>query len=134
MDSRFGTFFDDARLDPNVDYIIESGSIYRIGAVASRVRFMQKSYLFCMTRLEKQDKERLKRNVKTIKSRIVANAEIATHVVANKCAATIKLLTAVVFGLKLVTGDWLGFAETLRPSEVIPKEEEYLPTILNVIP
>jgi hypothetical protein len=88
-----------------------------------RIRFLRRQYSFCTTRLEKPDKDKLKRYAKLLGARMVTQAEHATHVVASKAAATVKMLTALVLPLKLVTAEWAAFAESAKAAVPIPAEE-----------
>jgi pSer/pThr/pTyr-binding forkhead associated (FHA) protein len=125
LNSKFGTFENGAKLSPETPIEISSGDVIQFG-VSSKILFRDQTISFCMTRLEKRDKDRLRNVAKLIGGKIVSNAEDATHVVANKCAATIKALIALVMQRKMITCDWLSFAESNRPAEMIPKEEEYV--------
>lgn len=122
--SRYGSSIGGAKLVANTPTKVEHGSIARFGVGNIRIRFLRKQYSFCPTRLEKPEKDRLKRLAKLLGARMVSHAEQATHVVASKCAATVKMLTAIVVPLKLVTVDWLSFAEGSKVAEPIPPEEE----------
>ncbi len=127
--SRFGTSINENKLPPNQEVAIEPGTIVKFGAVNSRIHFVKYKFSFCITRLEKPDKDRLKRNAKSINAKIVQVAESATHLVCNKYTATIKLLTAIVLDLKIVTNEWLiSFTEAEnKPAEIIPKESDFAP-------
>ena len=124
LNSKFGTFINGSKIPPNENIQIEKGKIITFGALGCKIKISRCHLSFCMTRLEKQDKDRLKANVKAIGGKIVNKPEQATHIVANKAAATIKMLTAIVMNLKIITGEWLNFSATIRSTEIIPSEEE----------
>jgi hypothetical protein len=126
MGSKFGTFgmSGDEKFSSHIEYVVKNGDVVRFGALQSKVRFWQETILFCATRLEKCDKERLKRNAALIGAKMINSAESATHLVSNKFTATVKTLTAIVLNVKIITGDWLIFAETSQPIEqILPTKE-----------
>ena len=122
--SRYGSSVNGAKLDGNAPFKVEHGTVARFGVGNVRIRFTKRTYLYCTTRLDKVDKDRLKRCAKITGGRIVSQVEHATHVVANKAAATVKMLTALVVPLKMVRPEWLNFAEGTTAAELIPREEE----------
>jgi nibrin len=124
LESRYGTSVDGTKLAPNSPITITHGMIVRFGVGTARVRFVKKVYSFCSTRLERVDKDRLKRLTKLMNAKITTKLEGATHVVTNSAAATLKTLAAVTIPLKLITVDWLGFMDGSRSWELIPSESE----------
>jgi hypothetical protein len=122
--SRYGSTVNGTKLQGNVPFHVENGMVARFGVGNVRIRFTRRTYNYCTTRLDKSEKDKLKRCTKITGGRIVSQVEHATHVVANKAAATVKMLTALVVPLKMVRADWLSFAEGTKPAELIPKEEE----------
>ena len=125
LNSKYGILLNGSKVSPDTSIQLNSGDIVQFGAT-SKVMFRDQPISFCMTRLEKSDKERLRNVARLIGGKIVPNAEDATHIVANKCAATIKVLVALVMQRKMITCDWLSFGESQRPVELVPKEEEYV--------
>eukprot|EP01032_Pedospumella_encystans_P012958 gene12958-14950_t len=125
--SRYGSSVNGAKLQGNVPFPVENGAVARFGVGTARIRFTRRSYTYCTTRLEKAEKDKLKRCAKITGGRIVTQVEHATHVVANKVAATVKMLTALVVPLKTVRAEWLNFAEGSNAAEPIPKEEDFAP-------
>lgn len=122
--SRYGSSANGVKIQANVPFQVENGVVARFGVGNVRIRFVKRYYAFCTTRLEKPDKDRLKRCAKAMNGRIVSQVEHATHVVCSKIAATVKLLTALVVPLKIITVDWVGFMEGNKAAEPIPREEE----------
>lgn len=122
--SRYGSSVNGAKLQGNVPFPVEHGAVARFGVGNVRIRFTRRSYAYCTTRLEKPEKDKLKRCAKITGGRIVTQVEHATHVVANKVAATVKMLTALALPLKMVRAEWLSFAEGSNAAELIPREEE----------
>eukprot|EP01032_Pedospumella_encystans_P013555 gene13555-15599_t len=125
--SRYGSSVNGAKLQGNVPFPVEDGAVARFGVGNVRIRFTRRSYTYCTTRLEKAEKDKLKRCAKITGGRIVTQVEHATHVVANEVAATVKMLTALVVPLKMVRAEWLSFAEGSNAAELIPREEDFSP-------
>jgi pSer/pThr/pTyr-binding forkhead associated (FHA) protein len=122
--SRYGSSVNGNKVLPDIQTMLEHGSVARFGVGSVRLRFVKKQYNLCTTRLDKPEKDRWKRCCKLLSARIVAQPEQATHIVASKAAATVKMLAALVLPLKIVTVDWMSFTERNGPAELIPKEEE----------
>lgn len=122
--SRYGTSVSGTKLQPNEPFPVEHGGIIRFGVGGIRVRLVRKQYAFCVTRLEKPQKDQIKRCAKLLSAKIVTQVEQATHVVATKAAATLKMISALVLPLKLVTVEWTSFAETSKTGVVIPSVDE----------
>eukprot|EP01038_Epipyxis_sp_PR26KG_P004168 gene4168-5932_t len=130
LGSKFGTIVNSTKLETNIPFVIDSNDtsfLLKLGAMGLIIRISRRKWSFCMTRLEKNDKDRLRKNVKRINGSIVTEASNATHIVANKIAATIKLLIGIVLKKKIIVGDWLSFCESNRTSEIIPREEDFPP-------
>lgn len=121
---RYGSSANGVKIQANVPFQVDTGVIARFGVGSVRIRLVKRYYSFCTTRLEKTEKDRLKRCVKAMNCRMVTQTEHATHVVCNKAAATVKLLAALVMPLKLIALDWINFVEGSKAAELIPKEEE----------
>jgi hypothetical protein len=113
LGSKFGTFIEAGTDKTKVEEptALTSGQTVRFGALNSTVTFLFVRFAFCTTRIEKQDKDLLKSCCKMLKGKIVNQAEDATHLVSNKFAATVKMLTAIVLNLKIVTLDWFSFLD-----------------------
>ena len=127
LGSKFGTFVleengNTIRVPPEEPHRIESGQTIRFGIQHSRIVFEHETMLLCATRLDKKEKERLKSVSKIIGARIVSHAEECTHLISNKLAATVKMLTAIAKGASVVTLEWLSFvdATTLPAEEIAP--------------
>jgi len=82
------------------------GDIIKFGAADSIVKIRNITYKLCATRLEKPHKELLKSFVKTTGSIVVSRVEDSTHLIANKVAATIKLLQCIAENRPIVRLDW----------------------------
>jgi hypothetical protein len=132
----------DEKLEPNVPVDVPaSGTIIKIGGGSSSIRLINKTLSLCPTRLDKQEKERLKVSnqpsvslifnkifiykhlAKCMQAKIVSKAEVATHIVSTKITATIKSLIAIALRLKCITLNWLEFCETANVIELIPPVE-----------
>lgn len=125
LGSRFGTSNNGSKLQANTPISIYSGMVVKFGATNAKVRFVRKQLSFCMTRLDKSDKDRMKRLAKIVGAKIVNNPESATHIISNKFAATIKLLVALVLNLNIVHISWLNFIDSsTNAATIIPKEGE----------
>lgn len=113
MGSKFGTFVEVPGAEPIkiVSHTVVSGQTIQFGALHSKVTFHLAKFSFCTTRLEKQDKEKLKAYCHILKARIVNQAEAATHLISNKFAATVKMLTAIVLNVKLISMEWFSFLD-----------------------
>jgi pSer/pThr/pTyr-binding forkhead associated (FHA) protein len=61
LQSRFGSYINDMKLpgEEKID-IIETDTILKLGAGISKIHITKVIYSFCMTRLEKPEKDRLK--------------------------------------------------------------------------
>lgn len=132
LGSTFGTFLfneigEKRKLQPNELYIISNSQTILFGNSQSKISFLNTRLIFCVTRIEKIDKDRLKKNVKSIGATIVNKAEDATHIVSNKFSATVKMLTALVLKKEIITGDWLIFSETIKTVEIILPCSKYSP-------
>lgn len=125
LSSRYGSTAHGVKLQANVPFQVDIGVTVRFGVGNVRIRFVKRYYTFCTTRLEKPEKDRLKKCAKAMNGRIVSQIEHATHVVCSKAAATVKLLTALVVPLKIITVDWIGFMEGTKAAEQIPNEDRY---------
>lgn len=61
LGSRFGTFLNDVKLVPDQNIPVTStGGFLKLGAGTTTLSLFRYNISFCMTRLEKQEKERLK--------------------------------------------------------------------------
>lgn len=94
LGSKFGTFICDATSSDNVIRISSEfqtkmlpGQKLHLGAQGTNIEFFHQKLTFCLTRMEKMDKERLKRNAKLIGARCVDVVEEATHLFSNKFSA-----------------------------------------------
>jgi NAD-dependent DNA ligase len=80
---------------------------------------------FCLTRLDKNEKEKLKIQAKKINAKVTNYVEQCSHLIANKATATVKLLTALVMKIPIVTLDWLlSFTEREGDVTLMPQERE----------
>lgn len=108
LNSKFLTHLRDTRLPPEVDVNIVSGDVIRLGAGATEIRFTRCSFLFTSTRLEANDKERLKMCCESIGASYTDGGQHWTHLFANKVSATVKILSAIVLRRPIVTVDWVA--------------------------
>jgi predicted component of type VI protein secretion system len=113
LGSKFGTFVEAPGAEPLKiqSHILVSGQTCLFGALHSRITFHTTKFSFCTTRLERPDKEKLKTYCKILNARTVSHAEGATHLVSNKFAATVKMLTAIVLNVKLISMGWFTFLD-----------------------
>lgn len=135
LGSKFGTCSDGTteKLPHHQGVEVRSGQSFTIGAQMSRIVFEKQQLRFCITRLDKDVKNRIKIICRRIGAKTVSNAEEATHVVSNKFAATVKILTAIVLQTKIVTPEWLNFAEADGPFAEIPDESRQSSNVCFVV-
>lgn len=86
---------------------LSHGDTVQIGACASRIKIRRVHYAFCPTKLEKHEKEPLRRCAKYLNGKVVTNTAACSHVIAGKFAATVKILEAIVMQRPLVTLAWV---------------------------
>ena len=87
----------------------------------------------CITRLDRNEKELLLSYTKILNCNIVNKVEDATHIVANKFAATVKMITAITLQRHIVRYDWFAFAITTESLVLIPDMAGYSPlTGINI--
>ena len=124
LDSKFGTcifkrhdggvssqgHFD--TIDAKTKYAIKTGDIIRFGTTSSSIMLSYQRLSVCITRLDRKEKELLLSYTKILNSNIVNKVEDATHIVANKFAATVKMITAITLQRHIVRYDWFSFAIT----------------------
>lgn len=128
LGSRFGTFVNGCQVQKNDSVsITQNESILTIGGSSTTLILHRRPLHFCMTRLEKKEKDMLRKYAQVLGGDIVSQAEDATHVVCQRVSATIKVLVALAMGKKLVRTEWFAFAERSGPLLPIPAEDDYLP-------
>lgn len=130
LGSKFGTYYTDS--DNNSILAVSgsstnlvSGQVVTFGRLASTVRFVKEYVHFCITRLDIREKEKVQRAADIIGGKVSQSPESATHIITNSISgATAKILAAIVFKKKIVTTDWLKFADETKPScRISPIEE-----------
>lgn len=133
--SKFGTFVcqtnqqaaKEIPLKAKSDELIEVNSkqIIKFGATTSRVKFIRKSLNFCITRLDRNKKMKVKSAIEIIGGKILNQPDNASHIITDAISgATKKILTAIVFRKNVITTKWFNFAFTERPSEeILPVEK-----------
>ena len=128
LGSKFGTFLNDERLPANqmVEIKADEGMI-RLGANQTFIRVARRTFQLCGTRLEKAEKTQLKQYTKLIQGKVTNEIEHSTHLICNKITATVKTLSAIALGVKMISLQWLQFAETNKSLELIPPVERYPP-------
>lgn len=129
LGSKFGTFLVDGNDATRIGgpQQVVSGQTFRFGALQSRVTF-HFGISFCTTRLEKKDKEKLKNYCAQLKATVVNQPEFASYLVATKFAATVKMLTAIVLNVPLITLEWFSFLDnfdSLNGAIELPSPEKY---------
>jgi len=129
LNSRFGTFVNDKKLVSGDSVVCTENEkiVVRLGVASWRLLLSKSPVQICSTRLEKHEKELLKKRVKLLGAVMAQQMETATHLVTNKATATVKFLYALVSSMKIVTLSWLEFSETSKPIELIPKESASFP-------
>lgn len=121
LGSKFGTFLNEERLPANqLVEIKDDDAMVRIGANQTFVRVTRKTFQFCGTRLDKAEKTKLKQYCKLIQGKVINEIETATHLICNKITATVKTLSAIALGVKMINLNWLQFADTNKSLELIP--------------
>eukprot|EP00981_Chlorochromonas_danica_P015720 scaffold14367_cov250-Ochromonas_danica.AAC.16 len=134
LGSRFGTFVNGCQVQKNESVTItQNESILTIGGSSTTLILHHRPLHFCMTRLEKKEKDMLRKYAQLLGGDIVSQAEEATHVVCQRVSATIKVLVALAMGKKLVRMEWLAFAERSDPLLPIPAEDDFLPVASDEI-
>jgi len=147
LNSRYGTFLrssssvvdavDDTSIDSymqlstSAPLVIVSDAIFRFGTSDAKVRFVRKHFTFCTTRLDKSDRDLLKKRAKAVGAKLVEEVQLATHVVSSKAAATVKTLSAIVSNIPIVNMNWLDFVDTEGSCETIPHETDCPPSTLE---
>jgi hypothetical protein len=126
LGSKFKSYIGETLMAPNEKFQIHSGNILKVGiAPGMQIKFHQKRFNFTGTRLEMNDKERLKRLCRHIGARYTDSGGDWTHLFANKFSATIKTLTAIMCNKPLVNVEWLAsFAAISSTSALIPSVAE----------
>lgn len=142
LKSRYGTYLrsssgssgtndDFMQLSANDPLAITPDAIVRFGTGDAKVRFLRRHFVFCTTRLDKADRDLLKKRAKAIGAKLVEEVQLATHVVSNKAAATVKTLSAIVSNKPIVNMNWLDFVDTESSCEMIPLEADCPPSTLD---
>lgn len=108
LNSKFLTHLRDTQVTPDVDVHVVSGDVVRLGAGSTEIRFTWCSFLFTSTRLEANDKERLRMCCESIGASYTDGGQHWTHLFANKISATVKILSALVLRRPIVTVDWVA--------------------------
>lgn len=118
LKSTIGTFINGDKINSNENISLKSGDLIKFGNEHTIVRIIQFKFKFCPTRLEKNEKEKLKLITNNIDGEIVKNVENSTHILCNRFSATVKTLTAIVLQKPIVSLHWVeSFASsTLSPS------------------
>jgi len=119
------------QLSASAPIVITPDAIVRFGTSDAKVRFVRKHFMFCATRLDKADRDLLKKKAKAIGAKLVEEVQLATHVVSNKAAATVKTLSAIVSNIPIVNMSWLDFVDTDNSCEIIPLEADCPPSTLE---
>lgn len=119
------------QLSASAPIVIIPDAIVRFGTSDAKVRFVRKHFIFCATRLDKADRDLLKKRAKAIGAKLVEEVQLATHVVSNKAAATVKTLSAIVSNIPIVNMSWLDFVDTDSSCEIIPLEADCPPSTLE---
>lgn len=119
------------QLSASAPIVITPDAIVRFGTSDAKVRFVRKHFIFCATRLDKADRDLLKKRAKAIGAKLVEEVQLATHVVSNKAAATVKTLSAIVSNISIVNMSWLDFVDTDSSCEIIPLEADCPPSTLE---
>lgn len=135
LGSKFGTTL--SQTNSGIPYVFSesptelvSDQLVTFGRVTSMVRFVNVFLSFCVTRLDKKEKEKVKLAVLTIGGRVVQCSEAATHIVTNVISgATAKILAAIVLRKIIIRTDWFDFTNTKNPSGPIPLPEKLVFTI-----
>ena len=129
--SRSGTYFLYAdsdvseKLDDQERELI-SGQLVTFGKLHSIVQFVEEDVHLCLTRLDKEAKNKVKTYATLLGGKILDDPDAATHIVTNSISgATAKILTAIVFKKNIVTADYFSFANITCPSVEIPPLERY---------
>lgn len=119
------------QLSANDPLAITPDAIVRFGTGDAKVRFLRRHFVFCTTRLDKADRDLLKKRAKAIGAKLVEEVQLATHIVSNKAAATVKTLSAIVSNKPIVNMNWLDFVDTESSCEMIPLEADCPPSTLD---
>lgn len=82
-------------------------NLIKLGNEQTTIQVYHVSYKFCSTRLEKNDKEKLKSFIKFLNGEIVKQVETCSHVLCNRFSATVKTLTAIVLQKPIVSLQWI---------------------------
>ena len=105
--SSFGTYVNGERKAPHQRVPLASEDCLKFGNDASAVVLRKLSFKFCPTRLDKSEKDRLKKMAKAVGAVIVKSIDDCTHLFCNKFSATVKTLTAIVMRKPIVNLQWL---------------------------
>jgi hypothetical protein len=114
---------------------VHSGDFVRFGASGSAyVRFVKRSMRFCFTRVDRGDRELVRRAVLQLGGEMTEDVDKATHVIMNPPLAhvTPKILATLVDANKHLIGPaWFTFTTALDESrvEVVPPEAAYYPEV-----
>jgi hypothetical protein len=109
LNSKFHTYVNNELCEPNKKYFIDpkSDTLVKFGAIGSEIIIKKLNLKFCITRLEKSDRDKLKSQIKRMNSSICKIFEECTHLICNKFSATIKVLNAIVYNKPIVTMGWI---------------------------
>lgn len=130
LGSKFGTYFIDSENNSTLAVSgssanLISGQVVTFGRLASTVRFVKEHLNFCITRLDKKEKEKVQNAALIIGGKVSQQPESATHVITNSISgATAKILAAIVFKKNIVTTEWLNFIDSKEPSALILPTKE----------
>ena len=111
LGSKFGTKIDgiDCKKDDKIR--LKEGQIIQIGISGSKVTLQRYFLNLCPTKLDKQEKEKLKNIVKSINAKTVKTVSECTHLLCNRFTATLKVVTAIALGKPIITTDALHFLQ-----------------------
>lgn len=126
--STYGTKVGERMLRKDDQLVItESGTIARFGSVQARVRFVQRQFNICFTRVDRSLRQKVTQHLLVIGGSVVnavvdplrafqatatatassVSAVVATHLVTQQCTPTEKLLAAIAFRVPVVHPQWL---------------------------
>ena len=107
---------------------VNQGDMIQVGATSSRIRIRKLNIQFLPTKLDKTNKERLKKLVKSIPGgRIISqlssfseSSNTKTYIITSGFSATIKILEGIAYQVPIITLKWV---EDLVKQLAVPVEE-----------
>ncbi|KAK4877261.1 hypothetical protein RN001_009767 [Aquatica leii] len=127
--STYGTFINDTKLKGNQSVQVQEGNIIKFGVLASVYKLNQVSIITTTSGIGSDQKHKLKNTITAIGGLLVQNwTNQCTHVSVNEITLTVKVLSAVITGVPIVTLKyWDYFINCVNNKKPIPSPLNYIP-------